>query len=217
VCNPPTYNVTVTNSISWYNSTDYQRWDGLDNSTVAYSNVGGNSGWPMPGEGNINMEPLFLGTGEHPYQLSPGSPCIDAGTPDITGLYLPLMDLLGNYRIWDGDGDGIERIDMGAFEFDAPIFVGIPQSEIANTKYEIQIFPNPFTTHTTIEFNLPQTSLVSIHIFNAMGAKVAELQHGQLPAGQQQFRWDVGDLPKGMYLCRVKIGNEVATRKIVKY
>ncbi|MBW6492529.1 MAG: T9SS type A sorting domain-containing protein [Lentimicrobium sp.] len=206
-------NVTVTNSISWYNGNEYGWYDGFDYSTVSYSNVG----CYMPGEGNINMEPLFLGTGEHPYQLSPGSPCIDTGTPDTTGLNLPLTDLMGNYRIWDGDGDGIERIDMGAYEFDAPIFVGIPQFEIANTKYEIQIFPNPFTTHTTIEFSLPKTSMVSILVFNAMGAKVAELHHSQLPAGQQQFSWDAGDLPKGLYFCRVQAGQEWMARKIIKH
>jgi flagellar hook assembly protein FlgD len=59
--------------------------------------------------------------------------------------------------------------------------------------------------------------MVSIQIFNAMGAKVAELHHGQLPAGQQQFRWDAGDLPKGMYLCRVQVGEELTTKKLIKY
>mgnify|MGYP001138399013 CR=1 FL=1 len=78
------------------------------------------------------------------------------------------------------------------------------------------IFPNPFTSQLTIEFNMPQTSIVSIQIFNAMGAKVAELHHGQLPAGQQQFTWYAGDLRKGMYLCRVQAGKEVALRKIMK-
>ncbi len=79
------------------------------------------------------------------------------------------------------------------------------------------IYPNPFTGQLSIEFNLPQTSLVSIQIFNAMGAKVAELQHGKLPAGQQQFTWHAGDLPKGLYFCRVQAGNELATRKILKH
>jgi hypothetical protein len=211
---PCSSSVTVINSISWYNGDGDQWYDYLPYSSVSYTNVGG---YVIPGEGNISVEPLFLGIGAHPYQLSPGSPCIDAGMPDTTGLNLPLMDLLGNYRIWDGDGDGIERIDMGAYEFDAPIYVGIPQSEIANPKSEIQIFPNPFTTHATIEFILPQTSMVSIQIFNAMGAKAAELHHGQLPAGQQQFTWHAGHLPKGLYLCRVQVGEEIRTLKIVKH
>jgi len=210
---PCSSNVHVINSISWYNGDGDYWYDYLPYSSVSYSNVGGGG---QAGTGNISIEPLFLGTGEHPYQLSPGSPCIDAGTPDTTGLNLPLMDLLGNHRIWDGNGNGIARIDMGAYEFDAPIFVGIPQSEIANPKSEIKIFPNPFTTHTIIELSLPHTSLVSIQIFNAMGAKVAEVHHGQLPAGQQQYGWDAGDLPKGMYFCRVQAGLEITTQKIIK-
>jgi predicted outer membrane repeat protein len=209
-------NVTVINSISWYNGYDENWWDYMSYSSVTYSNIGDFYGYGQPGEGNIHIEPLFLGTGAHPYQLSPGSPCIDAGTPDTTGLNLPLMDLLGNYRIWDGDGDGIERIDMGAYESDAPVYVGIPQSEIANPKSGIQIFPNPFITRTTIEFYLPQTSTVSIQIFNAMGAKVAELHQGTLPAGQQQFTWHADDLPKGLYLYRVQTENETSTQKIIK-
>jgi hypothetical protein len=77
-------------------------------------------------------------------------------------------------------------------------------------------FPNPFTGQLSIEFNLPQTTIVSIQIFNAMGAKVAGLHHGQLPAGQQQFRWDASHLPKGLYFCRVQVGEETITQKIIK-
>ncbi|MBS4060287.1 MAG: right-handed parallel beta-helix repeat-containing protein, partial [Bacteroidetes bacterium] len=103
---PCSSNVTVINSVSWHNGVWVNKYgaDYLNHSTISYTNVGG---YVAPGEGNISVEPLFHGTGAHPYQLSPGSPCIDAGTPDTTGLSLPLMDLLGNYRIWDGDGDGI--------------------------------------------------------------------------------------------------------------
>ncbi len=78
------------------------------------------------------------------------------------------------------------------------------------------ISPNPFTGQLSIEFNLPQTSLVSIQIFNAMGAKVADLHHGQLPAGQQQITWYTGHLPKGMYFFRVQAGEEAITQKIIK-
>jgi hypothetical protein len=77
------------------------------------------------------------------------------------------------------------------------------------------IFPNPFTGQLNIEFNLPQTSLVSIQIFNAIGTKVAELHHGQQYAGQQ-FTWHAGDLPRGLYFCRVQAGKETSTLKIIK-
>lgn len=61
--------------------------------------------------GNISADPKFTQT----YQLSSGSPAIDAGTnsaPDLTA-----HDLAGKPRIVDDDGDGNPVIDMGAFEF----------------------------------------------------------------------------------------------------
>jgi S-formylglutathione hydrolase FrmB len=91
--------------------------------------------------------------------------------------------------------------------------VGIDEA-IAESGFSI--YPNPFTGQLNIDFSLPQTSLVSIQIFNAMGAKVVKLHHGQLPAGQQQFGWDAGDLPKGIYLFRALVGNETFTQKIIK-
>ncbi|MDO9576253.1 MAG: PKD domain-containing protein [Candidatus Cloacimonadales bacterium] len=60
---------------------------------------------------NIDQDPLFIGMGDHPFTLAEYSPCIDAGTPDTTGLYLPDFDLAGNPRIYN------DIIDMGAYEF----------------------------------------------------------------------------------------------------
>jgi photosystem II stability/assembly factor-like uncharacterized protein len=80
----------------------------------------------------------------------------------------------------------------------------------------LSVSPNPFSQYAVIGFYLPYTAHVSIQIFNTMGAMVAELHNGQLPAGQQQFGWDAGDLPKGLYLCRVQVGKEKTTQKIIK-
>jgi len=58
-----------------------------------------------PGEGNIDMDPLFVDSENGNYRLQRGSPCIDSGTD--TGV---TMDLDGNPR-------PIGRYDMGAYEF----------------------------------------------------------------------------------------------------
>ena len=49
---------------------------------------------------------------------STGSPCIDAGTNDPPGG-LPLVDIDGNARPLDGNGDGKAVADMGAWEHPA--------------------------------------------------------------------------------------------------
>jgi len=135
-----TTDVILRNSILWNEAVDEIYFKEIYNPsavTVSWTDIQGgedgiiinNNGTVNWLEGNIEAYPLFAGMGDHPYALTASSPCIDTGTPDTTGLNLPFKDLLGNYRIWDGDGDGVAIIDMGAYEFGA-IPVGTEKTEI---------------------------------------------------------------------------------------
>ena len=64
---------------------------------------------------NIALNPMFVNGDADNYQLQVGSPAIDAGTNRVRPL--PKADIAGQPRIVDGNGDGIERIDMGSYEF----------------------------------------------------------------------------------------------------
>ncbi|MCK9584288.1 MAG: T9SS type A sorting domain-containing protein [Candidatus Cloacimonetes bacterium] len=68
------------------------------------------------GPGNTSHEPLFTAEGNRPYTLSPVSPLIDAGwQPSL--MMDQAVDASGNERYWDGDGDGLTVIDVGAYEY----------------------------------------------------------------------------------------------------
>ena len=69
------------------------------------------SGGVVLGTGNTTADPQFSGPGD--YHPVPGSPVIDAGNPAGGG---PAVDLEGNDRVQDGNADGIDRRDMGAYE-----------------------------------------------------------------------------------------------------
>ena len=64
--------------------------------------------------GNISLDPQFVCTGSD-YSVPPGSPIVDAGNNGAPNL--PSTDFGGNPRIFDGDGNTVANIDMGAYEF----------------------------------------------------------------------------------------------------
>jgi hypothetical protein len=65
--------------------------------------------------GNISADPLFLDPARGDYRVRMASPVIDAGNDAAPEI--PPVDLSGGSRIVDGNGDGVDRVDMGALEY----------------------------------------------------------------------------------------------------
>lgn len=81
-------------------------------------------------------------------------------------------------------------------------------------------FPNPFNPVTTIRYDLPEASGVSLTVFNSLGQKVATLVRKQQEAGVHKVTWDGSDargqqLSSGMYFYRLKAGDFQETRKMI--
>ncbi len=212
--------LSIVNSIIWGNEYQILIHEGSQ-ITASYNDIqhgingisSGNNDTINWLEGNIDEDPLFEGSGDHPFQLTAGSPCIDAGTPDTTGLNLPNTDILGNIRLWDGDGNGSVIVDMGAYEFGAITgFLSVVQS----SEFEVRSYPNPVSTKNTIEFDLAKPTMVSIQIYSNLGEKVQEVGNRVFPRGLNQVTWNAANLPAGIYFCQIQIGNDMVTKKIIK-
>ncbi|MHC4321629.1 MAG: T9SS type A sorting domain-containing protein, partial [Planctomycetota bacterium] len=78
-----------------------------------------------------------------------------------------------------------------------------------------QNYPNPFNPSTTIEFDLPKTSKVTLKIFNILGEEVATLVSDRLSAGSYSYEWDASNLASGVYLYRLEAGDFVQTKKMI--
>jgi len=67
-----------------------------------------------------------------------------------------------------------------------------------------QNYPNPFNPSTTISYQLPKASNVSLQIFNALGQRVATLAEGEKEAGFHKVQWNAS-VPSGIYFYRLSV------------
>lgn len=84
------------------------------------------------------------------------------------------------------------------------------------TIFNLNITPNPVSLTTTIRFELNKTTFISIQIFNSTGEIISDLKNGIFHAGTNQVSWNSNAFKAGIYFCRIQVGNETMTRKIIK-
>jgi hypothetical protein len=78
-----------------------------------------------------------------------------------------------------------------------------------------QNYPNPFNPSTTITFQLPAATPVSVDVHNALGELVATVAEGSFPAGEHRAVFDGSGLPSGVYFARMRAGSVVLVRPML--
>jgi hypothetical protein len=155
---------------------------------------------------NIDADPLFENSAQGNFRLTNASPCIDAGTPDTTGLMIPKTDLDGGLRIVG------THIDMGTYE--NQFTTSLPASDKFYDAVFYPPFPNPAKSGVTFSFYLLQRSEVTLTIVNVSGQTVKTMQPGTLPQGKHEIEWAV-EVDAGVYNCRLYVGTKTFEQKVV--
>ena len=80
--------------------------------------------------------------------------------------------------------------------------------------------PNPFNPKTTISFELPFATHVTLDIYNMLGQRIATLVDENRPAGFQKINWEGKNdadrmVSSGVYFYHIKTDQFEATRKLV--
>lgn len=107
----------------------------------------------------------------------------------------------------------LKQIDFdGAFEYSPVINVELETPPNFSIQ---QNYPNPFNPSTTIEYQLPQKSYVTIKVFDSIGNELNTLVSGYKDAGNHQIKFNAEDYPSGVYFYTIKTENFVKTNKML--
>ena len=117
---------------------------------------------------------------------------------------------------FDGDARGNDSSDIGADEFDGKILTGINDEVNLPITFSLeQNYPNPFNPSTTIKYSIPQTSFVTLKIYDVLGREVSTLVNEEKTAGNYQLNFDASNIASGIYFYKIQSGNFVNIKKMV--
>jgi len=78
-----------------------------------------------------------------------------------------------------------------------------------------QNYPNPFNPSTTIRYELPHASQVSLTVYDVLGRQVSVLVNDRREAGVHEVQFDGSMLASGVYFYRLQAGDFVQTKRLL--
>ena len=87
--------------------------------------------------------------------------------------------------------------------------------QLAIENFNLSNFPNPFDRQTTIVFDLPESSLVVLKIFDQSGREVGQVDGQEFNEGRNYINWEAGDHPAGFYFLKMYCNGNQAVRRMV--
>ncbi|GEM_PF-3247207 len=139
---------------------------------------------------SVNVMPVYFSNTD--LHLMPSNTGIDGkGNPIATYT----TDIDGNIR-------NVATPDIGCDEFTAVL----PRLEEEGPQQaDLRVYPNPFTSVTSLELVLPEDGVVELCVYNLLGERVGEIRQGMMYRGIHTFSFRAEDLPAGMYFCRMVV------------
>lgn len=125
---------------------------------------------------------------------------------------------LYTYWLSDVDYQGIEtKHDKDKI---AVTFTAKSRDVRPNEFFLLSSYPNPFNPITTIKYELPEQSTVSLTVYDVRGHEIAILQNGVNPPGNYKVHWNGMDqsgnsVSTGLYFCRLEAGDFSQTIKML--
>ncbi len=78
-----------------------------------------------------------------------------------------------------------------------------------------QNYPNPFNPITKINYSIPQTSFVTMKVYDLLGKEIVTLVNEEKSVGNYEVEFNANNLSSGIYFYRIQAGNFIDTKKFI--
>lgn len=131
----------------------------------------------------------------------------------VSGEY----SIVGSYSDWRDTSGGNSLSGAGAaYMFGHTSVTDVEQSDDGRIPRVFRLdqnYPNPFNPVTTIQFDIPKASFVTMKVYNVLGQEVETLVNEHKEAGRYEVEFDGSKLTSGVYFYRLTAGTLVSTKK----
>jgi hypothetical protein len=109
-----------------------------------------------------------------------------------------------------------EALTAGVFQFNITLTNPTAISEFENArKNQLEIYPNPATSESTISFQTKINEDVNLSIFDIQGRKITTILEKKLSAGSYNYSLGKTISSDGVYFLRLKTQEGISTQKII--
>ncbi|RPI18370.1 MAG: choice-of-anchor D domain-containing protein [Ignavibacteriae bacterium] len=119
----------------------------------------------------------------------------------------------GTMEMVAGSRDG--RLKCFSGGPDNPIGISNNNNKIPEEFRLYQNYPNPFNPVTTINFDLPVKSDVTIRIYDIIGREVEILAKGNFNSGKHTISWNAENIASGVYFYEISAGDFRDVKKMM--
>lgn len=104
---------------------------------------------------------------------------------------------------------------LGGRGFCDSVIVSVDDELVIESFKLYQNYPNPFNPETTIKYELPKTSNISLEIYSSIGEKIAVLEKGAKEAGVHSIKFNADNLTSGVYFYKLNAANFTEVKKLL--
>jgi len=116
----------------------------------------------------------------------------------------------GAYSVYAVDVDGDRDMDVLSASgnddkiawYENLLIVGVDDNNLLGVPVRFQLYnnyPNPFNPTTTIKYQIPEISFVTIKVYDVLGNEIATLVNEEKPIGSYEVEFNASNLTSGIY------------------